>query len=255
MTREMHDMLSGAAAGFQHVTGLAGQKRLQHRPDRLMVAVERGRIEPSIRLPRLAILAELCDILRHRALLGSTLTQPHDHDRLKACNTAWFRAPSRCIAPTLPPDATRLSCTLPIDRLCAFHSLILRYCDGIIEIEARETPLIANFSKPALVLALLAAAGMAAPAQAQSAAEGQKLAFDRGKGNCLTCHVIKGGDLPGTIGPALTDLKKKYSRDELTAIVSDETKRNPLTVMPPFGRNRILTEKEISAVVDFLQTL
>jgi len=31
--------------------------------------------------------------------------------------------------------------------------------------------------------------------------------------------------------------------------------RNPLTVMPPFGRNRILTPKEIDAVVDFLQTL
>jgi len=41
----------------------------------------------------------------------------------------------------------------------------------------------------------------------------------------------------------------------LVAIVFDETKRNPLTVMPPFGRNRILTEKEINAVVDFLQTL
>jgi sulfur-oxidizing protein SoxX len=25
--------------------------------------------------------------------------------------------------------------------------------------------------------------------------------------------------------------------------------------MPPFGRNRILTEKEINAVADFLQTL
>jgi L-cysteine S-thiosulfotransferase len=25
--------------------------------------------------------------------------------------------------------------------------------------------------------------------------------------------------------------------------------------MPPFGRNRILTEQEINAVVDFLQTL
>ena len=37
--------------------------------------------------------------------------------------------------------------------------------------------------------------------------------------------------------------------------VLDETKRNPQTVMPPFGRNRILTEKEIDAVVDFLQTL
>src|ERR1700710_1283807 len=112
--------------------------------------------------------------------------------------------------------------------------------------------------KSALLLALaLGTAAWAAPAAAQSAvAEGQKLAFDRGKGNCLTCHAIKGGDLPGTIGPELIDIKKKYpNRDELLAIVFDETKRNPLTVMPPFGRNRILTEKEISAVVDFLQTL
>ena len=109
---------------------------------------------------------------------------------------------------------------------------------------------------PAMVLALsiVAAAG---PALAQSAvAEGQKLAFDRGKGNCLTCHAIKGGEYPGTLGPELVDIKSKYpNRDELVAIVFDETKRNPLTVMPPFGRNRILTDKEISAIVDFLQTL
>jgi sulfur-oxidizing protein SoxX len=111
--------------------------------------------------------------------------------------------------------------------------------------------------KPALLLALLVLTGLAArPAWAQSAiAEGQKLAFDRGKGNCLTCHVIKGGDLPGTIGPKLEDLKSKYDRNELIAIITDETKRNPRTVMPPFGRNRILTEQEISAIVDFLQTL
>jgi sulfur-oxidizing protein SoxX len=111
---------------------------------------------------------------------------------------------------------------------------------------------------PALALALLfGALAWATPASAQSAvAEGQKLAFDRGKGNCLTCHVIKGGDLPGTIGPELVDMKAKYpNRDDLVAIVFDETKRNPLTVMPPFGRNRILTEKEINVVVDFLQTL
>ena len=105
-------------------------------------------------------------------------------------------------------------------------------------------------------LALLAGLAMADFAHAQSAsAEGQKLAFDRGKGNCLTCHAIKGGENPGTIGPELSDMKSKYKRDELVAIVFDETKRNPLTVMPPFGRNRILTEKEISAIVDFLQTL
>ncbi|MGY3032016.1 sulfur-oxidizing protein SoxX [Bradyrhizobium sp. USDA 4354] len=112
--------------------------------------------------------------------------------------------------------------------------------------------------KPALLVALALLAGAAmAPAGAQSTvAEGQKLAFDRGKGNCLTCHVIKGGDLPGTIGPELKDLKAKYpDRDELVAIIFDETKRNPQTMMPPFGRNRILTEQEINAIVDFLQTL
>jgi L-cysteine S-thiosulfotransferase len=108
----------------------------------------------------------------------------------------------------------------------------------------------------ALTLAIGAFACIGA-AKAQSAVdEGRKLAFDRGKGNCLTCHVIKGGDLPGTIGPELVDIKSKYPRrEELVAILHDETLRNPLTVMPPFGRNRILTEKEINAVVDFLQTL
>ena len=111
---------------------------------------------------------------------------------------------------------------------------------------------------PAWTLALLIGAALfASPAFAQSAAsEGQKLAFDRGKGNCLTCHVIQGGDLPGSIGPELKDIKSKYpDRNDLVAILNDETKRNPQTVMPPFGRNRILTEREISAIVDFLQTL
>ena len=95
----------------------------------------------------------------------------------------------------------------------------------------------------------------AASAQSQ-AAEGQKLAFDRAKGNCLSCHEIKGGDLPGTIGPPLKDIKSKYpDRSDLVAILTDESKRNPQTAMPPFGRNRILTEEEIGAIVDFLQTL
>jgi sulfur-oxidizing protein SoxX len=111
---------------------------------------------------------------------------------------------------------------------------------------------------PALAWALLIAAVMSAsPARAQSAAaEGQKLAFDRGKGNCLTCHEIKGGDLPGTIGPTLKDIKSKYpDRKDLVEILYDETKRNPQTAMPPFGRNRILTDQEINAIVDFLETL
>ena len=109
---------------------------------------------------------------------------------------------------------------------------------------------------PVLALALMIGGATLSTASAQSASEGQKIAFDRGKGNCLTCHVIKGGDLPGSIGPELKDIKSKYpDRADLVAILNDETKRNPQTVMPPFGRNRILTEQEINAVVDFLQTL
>jgi sulfur-oxidizing protein SoxX len=136
---------------------------------------------------------------------------------------------------------------LPERGLCAFSR------STIVKKSPPETPLIspAKFALAAVALVLSAAS-----AQAQSgAAEGQKIAFDRGRGNCLTCHDIKGGDLPGTIGPQLKDLKAKYDRNELIAIVTDETKRNPQTVMPPFGRNRILTEQEINAVVDFLQTL
>jgi sulfur-oxidizing protein SoxX len=108
-------------------------------------------------------------------------------------------------------------------------------------------------------LASLALAGMllsAGAAMAQPAGSaGEQLAFDRSKGNCLTCHEIKGGDAPGNIGPPLADMKSRYpNRQELAAIIFDETKRNPQTVMPPFGRNLILTEKEIESVIDFLYT-
>ncbi len=85
--------------------------------------------------------------------------------------------------------------------------------------------------------------------------EGEKLAFDRGKGNCLTCHEIKGGDAPGNVGPALSDMKTRFpNRADLVAIISDETKRNPQTVMPPFKRNLLLNDQEIEAIVDFLYT-
>jgi sulfur-oxidizing protein SoxX len=100
-----------------------------------------------------------------------------------------------------------------------------------------------------LGMAMFGASAAAAPSA------GEQLAFDRGKGNCLTCHDIKGGDSPGNLGPALNDMKKRFpDRAELIAIISDETRRNPQTVMPPFKRNLILTDQEINAIVDFLYT-
>lgn len=104
-----------------------------------------------------------------------------------------------------------------------------------------------------LVAPLVSTSAVAADDGATSPSKGKELAFDRSKGNCLSCHVIKGGDLPGTIGPELTNLKSRYAnKDDVAAIIFDETTKNPLTVMPPFGRNLILTKTEIGEIVDFL---
>ncbi|MGH6672340.1 MAG: sulfur oxidation c-type cytochrome SoxX [Xanthobacteraceae bacterium] len=109
---------------------------------------------------------------------------------------------------------------------------------------------------PAIGVILGAALIVGGVASAQSSvAAGEKLAFDRSTGNCLTCHVIAGGDAPGNVGPPLADMKQRFpDRKALYAIIFDETKRNPQTVMPPFGRNLILTSQEINEIIDFLYT-
>jgi sulfur-oxidizing protein SoxX len=100
-----------------------------------------------------------------------------------------------------------------------------------------------------------------AAAAAQSAdparvAAGSDLALDRSKGNCLACHVVAGGDVPSSVGPELSGMRKRFpNREDLIAILVNEQSRNPLTVMPPFGANRILTPAEIEKVVDFLYSL
>jgi sulfur-oxidizing protein SoxX len=102
-----------------------------------------------------------------------------------------------------------------------------------------------------MALAVLAA-GVAA---AQQPMPGQALAFDRSRGNCLTCHIIRGGDAAGNVAPELSNMKSRFpDRAELRAVIYDETKRNPLSVMPPFGRNLILSDAEIEQVIDFLYT-
>ena len=88
------------------------------------------------------------------------------------------------------------------------------------------------------------------------AAEGKKIAENRKKGNCFACHDYPGAVLPGNIGPKLINMKARYpDREKLKAQIWDATKNNPNTIMPPFGRHRILTEEEIDKVVEFMYTL
>ena len=82
---------------------------------------------------------------------------------------------------------------------------------------------------------------------------GKQIAFSRDKGNCLACHVIDDGEFPGNIGPELKALATRFnSKQQLREQIWDATQFNPETSMPPFGKNKILTETEIDQVVDYL---
>lgn len=85
---------------------------------------------------------------------------------------------------------------------------------------------------------------------------GQSVAFDKTKGNCLACHAIPNDPKvtsPGDIGPPLMGMKSRYpDRAKLRAQIWDATVANPKTAMPPFGRNKILTEPEIDQLTDYI---
>ncbi|MGR8932950.1 MAG: sulfur oxidation c-type cytochrome SoxX [Gammaproteobacteria bacterium] len=85
---------------------------------------------------------------------------------------------------------------------------------------------------------------------------GKQLAFDQNKGNCLACHAIDDGDSPGDIGPPLRAMASRFKdKQQLRAQLWDATQFNPETSMPPFGKNKILSDAEIDAIVDYLWTL
>ena len=86
--------------------------------------------------------------------------------------------------------------------------------------------------------------------------KGKEVSFDRKKGNCLACHVMADGSLPGNIAPPLVAMSLRYpDKEKLRAQIWDATVANPNTIMPPFGRHQILTEEEIDEVVEYVYTL
>ena len=85
---------------------------------------------------------------------------------------------------------------------------------------------------------------------------GRELAFDRNRGNCLACHAMAGGELPGNVAPPLVAMKFRYpDREQLREQIWDATRRNPESVMPPYGRHGVLSERELDQVVEFVYSL
>ncbi len=86
--------------------------------------------------------------------------------------------------------------------------------------------------------------------------KGQEIAFSRKKGNCLACHAIKGGKLPGNIAPPLVAMQQRFpDKAKLKAQIYDSTVVNPNSIMPPFGRHKIISDKEIDLVTDYIYQL
>jgi sulfur-oxidizing protein SoxX len=81
----------------------------------------------------------------------------------------------------------------------------------------------------------------------------EEVTFGRKAGNCLACHMIPGGNLPGTIGPPLLAMKARYpDKAVLRAQIWDATIKNPDSIMPPFGKHEILTEKQVDQVTNYI---
>ena len=109
----------------------------------------------------------------------------------------------------------------------------------------------------AIVLGSFAIApGVVSAAEMSAIEEGKKIAFHRTKGNCLACHKIAGGTLAGNIGPALINMKARYAdKAKLRSKIFDATITSPNTIMPPFGKHKILSKSELDKVVEFIYTL
>ena len=106
----------------------------------------------------------------------------------------------------------------------------------------------------ALVLAPLPAT--AAEGASSIVEKGKAVAFDRKKGNCLACHMMDDGTLPGNIGPPLVSMKLRFpDKAKLRAQIWDATVTNPNSIMIPFGRHKVLSEEEIDQIVEYVYTL
>lgn len=118
----------------------------------------------------------------------------------------------------------------------------------------------AKFLTTASAIIMLIGGAALAPTTAMAidnelAAEGKKIAENRKKGNCFTCHAYTGVHMAGNIGPALNGISKRKSRKEIYDQIWDATKANPMSSMPPFGKYEVLSKKEINAITEWVLTL
>jgi len=113
-------------------------------------------------------------------------------------------------------------------------------------------------SVPMIAVAILFSPVVIATVEAADEAlkQGKALTTERSRGNCLACHIIEDGVLPGNLGPPLVAMEARFpDRESLRLQIHDASLANSHSRMPPFGRHRILTAGEIELIMDYLYTL
>ena len=79
------------------------------------------------------------------------------------------------------------------------------------------------------------------------------------KGQCIACHQVPAGSGPqvlADLGPRLEGGRMRaLGKPAIRAAIVDPTRANADTVMPPFGRHRVLEAAEIERLVDYLHAL
>jgi sulfur-oxidizing protein SoxX len=110
-------------------------------------------------------------------------------------------------------------------------------------------------------LRLLLAVGAAFVCGAVSAQPdaGRDLFVRPDKGNCIACHQVPEGAGPvvrSDVGPRLDAGRLGgWNAARLREVIEDPARANPDTVMPPYGRHRILESGEIARIVEYLRAL
>jgi sulfur-oxidizing protein SoxX len=109
----------------------------------------------------------------------------------------------------------------------------------------------------ALFAAIISHAACAAePVKEESAKE---IIFSSSKGNCLACHMmptLNDAEQSGNSGPPLIAMSARFpDKAVLRSKIWDATASNPETLMPPFGKHRLLTEEQIDKIVEFIYVL
>jgi len=109
----------------------------------------------------------------------------------------------------------------------------------------------------ASLLALAALAGV--PSALAQVPAARDLFVQRDKGHCIACHQLPEGAGPPSradLGPRLEGARMRaLGRARLREIIEDPMKSNPQTLMPPYGRHRLLERAEIERLVEFLHAL